>query len=302
MNRYFLITFILIYLLSCTANDRNWVNKNRLPAAISVSNGTIKKNQLEEIKAFSHFLKEMSREQMIASGDEDLQQLATFYFPDSTVTKGFDLHAREIGNLDTFRLVFYEYFDLYSPENDSYLGIFSPGGKALDIHHMKEVSFEGNVNINLIDQQLIEISYYDFFEKQKFGKNRLIPTEGFYMNNFKGKKDIVEGYIYEYYKIDSEGQLKSITENTSVSISRKYPQSSARLLSFSELEELSYDAILRMKNEILAEHGYIFSNKVIQKQFNNEDWYQPRHVNVDTLFTEIEKINLSKLQKLERQY
>ncbi len=302
MNRYLLITFILVYLLSCTANDRNWLGNNSSPAATLVNNGTIKKNHFEEIKAFSHFLKEMSREQMIASGDEGLQQMAALYFPDSTVTTGFDLHAREIGNLDTFRLVYYEYFDLYSSESTSYLGIFSPGGHALDVHKMKNVSFEGNANINLIDQQLIEISYYDFFEKQQFGKNGLIPTEGFYMNNFEGKRDIVEGYIYEYYRIAPDGQLKSITENTSVSIERKYPQSSARILSFSELEELSYDAILRMKNEILAEHGYIFSNKVIQKQFRKEDWYHAQHINVDTLFTEIEKINLTKLQKLEIQY
>ncbi len=57
-----------------------------------------------------------------------------------------------------------------------------------------------------------------------------------------------------------------------MSLDRKYPQSSARILSFSELKELSYDALLRMKNEILAEHGYIFSNKVIQNQFQKESW------------------------------
>ena len=81
---------------------------------------------------------------MIASGDLDLHEMATVYFPDSTVTEGFDLHAREIGNLDTFRLVFYEYFDLYSTDSESYMGIFSPAGEALDIHNLKEVSFEGN--------------------------------------------------------------------------------------------------------------------------------------------------------------
>ena len=301
MNRYSIILLLLTYLLSCTSNDRNWLNKSKL-AAITVNNGTIKNIHLEEIKAFSHFLKEMSREQMIASGDEELQQMAMSYFPDSTVAKGFDLHAREIGSLDSFRLVYYEYFDLYSSENESYLGIFSPSGEALDIHKMKEVSFEGNANINVIDEQLIEISYYDFFEKSKFGKDGLIPTEGFYMNDFDKKRDIMEGYIYEYYQIATDGQLKSISENQSVSIDRKYPQSSARILSFSELKELSYDAISRMKNEILAQHGYIFSNKVIQKQFNKEGWYEAKHSNVEDQLTKIERINVTKLQKLERQY
>lgn len=301
MNRFLLIVLILTYLLSCTSNDRNWLVKSRL-AAVAVSNGTIKKDHLEEIKAFSHFLKEMSKEQMIASGDEDLQQMATLYFPDSTVADGFDLHAREIGNLDTFRLVYYEYFDLYSPENESFLGIFSPAGEALDIHKMKEVSFEGNANINLIDEQLIEISYYDFFEKSKFGKGGLIPTEGFYMNDFDKKREILEGYIYEYYQLAADGQLKSISEKNDVSIDRRYPQSSARILSFSELKELSYDDISRMKNEILAEHGYIFSNKVIQKQFSKEGWYKAQHSNVEAFLSKIEKINLTKLQKLERQY
>ena len=301
MNRFLLFFLLFTYLVSCTSNDRNWLGKNRL-AALAVSQGKIKKNHIQEIKDFSHFLEEMSKEQMIASGDEDLQKMAARYFPDSTVAEGFDLHAREIGNLDTFRLVFYEYFNLYSPESESFMGVFSPNGQALDIHKMKEVSFEGNANINIIDDQLIEISYYDFFKKSAFGKNGLIPTEEFYMNNFDKKREILEGYIYEYYRISADGQLKPIAENTSVSIDRRYPQSSARILSYSELEALSYDEIARMKNEILAEHGYIFANKVVQKQFNKEDWYEAKHTKVEGLLTEIEEINIAKLQKLERQY
>ena len=301
MNRFSVFALILTYLLSCTSNDGNWIDANRA-AAISVNNGSIKKGQLEKINAFSHFLKEMSRENMIASGELELQKMATLYFPDSTVSDGFDLHAREIGSLDSFRLVFYEYFDLYSSENESFMGVFSPSGEALDIHKMKEVSFEGNANINIIDEQLIEISYYDFFEKSLFGKGGLIPTEGFYINDFDKKRDILEGYIYEYYQIAPDGQLKSISKNANANIHRKYPQSSARILSYSELEDLSYDQISRMKNEILAEHGYIFANKVIQKQFDKEDWYEARHTNVDAFFTKIEKINIAKLQKLERQY
>ena len=301
MNRFLLLLLIFSYLLSCTSNDRNWMGKSEV-AAIAVSNRSIKKLHLEEIKKFSHFLKEMSKEQMVASGDQELQNLASVYFPDSTVAVGLDLHAREIGNLDTFRLVFYEYFDLYSTENESFMGIFSPSGEALDIHKMKEVSFEGNANINIIDEQLIEISYYDFFEKSMFGKGGAIPTEGFYMNDFDKKRDILEGYIYEYYQIGADGKLKTISKNATASIDRKYPQSSARILSFSELKELSYDEISRMKNEILAEHGYIFANKVIQKQFDKEDWYEAKYSNVEAYLTKIEKINIAKLQKLERQY
>ena len=252
MNRYSLIVFILIYLISCTSNDRTWLGKNKQPTAIAVNNGSIKKDHFAEIKAFSHFLAEMASEPMIASGDEKLQQMATIYFPDTTVIKGFDLHAREIGNLDTFRLVYYEYFDLYSSDNVSHLGIFSPSGEPLDILKMKNVSFEGNANINLIDEQLIEISYFDFFEKEQFGKNGLVPTEGFYLHKFDEKRGIMEGYIYEYYRINSDGQLNFISENNNVSIKRKYPQSSARVLSFSELKELSSEAILRMKNEIFS--------------------------------------------------
>ena len=302
MNRYSLIVFILIYLISCTGNDSAWLNKAKLPAAIAINNGTIKKDNFEEIKAFTHFLEEMASEPMIASGDEKLQQMATIYFPDTTVIEGFDLHAREIGNLDTFRLVYYEYFDLYSSDNTAYFGVFSPTGEPLDILKMKNISFEGNANINIIDHQLIEISYFDFFEKEQFEKNGLVLTEEFYLHDFDKKRGIMEGYIYEYYRINSNGQLKSISENTTVSIKRKYPQSSARVLSFSELKELPIDAIVRMKNEILAQHGYIFSNEEIQNQFDKEDWYLAWYTDVEAYISEIEKINLAKLQKLERQY
>ena len=53
---------------------------------------------------------------------------------------------------------------------------------------------------------------------------------------------------------------------------------------------------------MLAQHGYIFSNKVIQKQFNKEDWYKAQHSNIEDYLSKIEKINIAKLQKLEQQY
>ncbi len=302
MNRFPLLISLLVYMLSCTGNEAGRMSKTSLSDVLTSNHKSARSSYMEANRAFNDFMAEMARENMIASGDKDLHQLARSYFPDSTVIEGFDLHAREIGGFDTFRLVFYEYFDLYSPKSESYLGIFDSGGKAHDIHKLKKVSFEGNVNINIIDEQLLEISYYDFFEKKQFGKNGLLPVEGFYLNDLKGKEGIAEGYIYEYYRIDSLGQILSISDETFASLDRKYPQSSARILSFSELEGFSYDMIQRMKNEIFAQHGYIFFNKVIQKQFEKESWYKPRRMNIEGMLSEIEKINLAKLQQLEKRF
>ena len=114
MNRYY-IFFLIMYFLSCSPNGHEEPQIHALRASLTIAETELDENT-DAALPFSDFLKEMSRDQMIAAGDEALHELAQLYFPDSTVIKGFDLHAREIGTLGNFKLVFYEYFDLYSSE------------------------------------------------------------------------------------------------------------------------------------------------------------------------------------------
>ena len=57
-----------------------------------------------------------------------------------------------------------------------------------------------------------------------------------------------------------------------------------------------------MKNEILADHGYIFGAEKYRRQFMEKAWYNPRYNDVEAFLSPIEKINIAKLQRLEKQY
>ncbi len=99
---------------------------------------------------------------------------------------------------------------------------------------------------------------------------------------------------YNYYVINKYGyeQLEMIKP----SVGRLCPQVSERVLLKNELKVLQplYDI---MRNEIFADHGYIFKIEKWNKYFTNQDWYTPRFEEVANKLTIIEKINIENILK-----
>ena len=74
-----------------------------------------------------------------------------------------------------------------------------------------------------------------------------------------------------------------------------YPEFSQRLITTSELEELSKDELVYITEEILAKHGLIFFNNETREMFSHKKWYIPQNFRVSQLLTEKEKLNLDKI-------
>ena len=74
-----------------------------------------------------------------------------------------------------------------------------------------------------------------------------------------------------------------------------YPEFSQRLITTSELEELSKDELVYITDEILAKHGLIFFNNETREMFSHKKWYIPQNYRVSNLLTEKEKLNLDKI-------
>ena len=74
-----------------------------------------------------------------------------------------------------------------------------------------------------------------------------------------------------------------------------YPEFSQRLITNSELEELSKDELVYITEEILAKHGLIFFNNETREMFSHKKWYIPQNYRVSQLLTEKEKLNLDKI-------
>lgn len=71
------------------------------------------------------------------------------------------------------------------------------------------------------------------------------------------------------------------------------PESNIRNLRASDLQYLSKDQLTAGRNEIMARHGYIFSNEDLREYFYSKPWYKPS--------TPKEKFNTNVLSKTENQ-
>lgn len=295
--RYLPLTLFFLYLISCTSNDTSRDSYLSAGQALMTSLGA--KHNNEAVRSFSQFVQNISGQPMIAASEVDLQNEALQYFPDSTVSKGYDLHVQELGNLDAHLLLFYEYFDLYENWSKTYLGLFSPEGHAEQVNKLWDISFEGSTSINIIDQKILEVIYYDFFTESDLNQRAIIPADHLYLEAYEARNDKTEGYIYEYYQLGSNGLLEPLSQTQQISINRVFPQASARLFALEEMLRYPNESLQLMANEIYAHHGYRFSDAATRQYFEEQDWYFAQHDNVDTLLSDVERINLEKIRRIE---
>lgn len=109
------------------------------------------------------------------------------------------------------------------------------------------------------------------------------------------KKDLesINKQKEEELKKAKEEYEKAIEENNkSGKYPGKYPFASTKELTNEDLKGLSDFDKKIMKNEILARHGFIFSDKELKEYFSKQDWYKPKSKNVESMLSEIEKRNL----------
>ena len=90
----------------------------------------------------------------------------------------------------------------------------------------------------------------------------------------------------------------SYTRNPS-SIPGRFPQASQRILRVSDVQTFSKDDLKIMRNEIFARHGLIFQTNEMRTYFQNQNWYAPKHNDVSTMLTDIEKSNIQLIQRYE---
>ena len=79
----------------------------------------------------------------------------------------------------------------------------------------------------------------------------------------------------------------------------RFPQASERLLTVSDLQNLSKNDLKIMRNEIFARHGYIFQTDEMKTYFKYQDWYRPRYSDVNSMLTSIEQKNIELIKRYE---
>ncbi len=84
----------------------------------------------------------------------------------------------------------------------------------------------------------------------------------------------------------------------------EYPFTSMRILSKSEIENMSTRAELKfMRNEIFARYGYMFEPKGrMDRHFSSTDWYKPQYDDVTSFLTDIEIQNVNQIKETEIEF
>ncbi len=80
----------------------------------------------------------------------------------------------------------------------------------------------------------------------------------------------------------------------------RYPQGSLRPLSGPDLDGMGPGELQLMRNEIFARHGFIFSNSRLQEYFAAQAWYEPRHRDVFSLLSGVERANVRLIGEREK--
>jgi hypothetical protein len=80
----------------------------------------------------------------------------------------------------------------------------------------------------------------------------------------------------------------------------QYTESSVKLLSSDNVNNLLKDELRLMRNEIYARHGYSFKLKEVRELFDNQDWYMPISTDVRKKLTAIEVKNEKIIKQFEK--
>jgi hypothetical protein len=77
-------------------------------------------------------------------------------------------------------------------------------------------------------------------------------------------------------------------------------ESSSRLLTDEDVNNLYKDELRFMRNEIYARHGYSFKTREVREMFDKEDWYMPVSTDVRKKLTAIEQKNEKLIKQFEK--
>ncbi len=279
INKKYIIIFagvilLLVGLISCAklqgSHDLNF-------AGLMVSNRNVPTRVAPGSFAFYSFIKNLSAPSTDALQGA-LHEEAKNFFPDSTMHPGLSLFGVELAYTDSIRLLYYEFSKAVPPESYAYLSSFTKGGLPIEVLPLKEASFNGNAAVNIIDDAVLELEYYDVYTREGHQEEEL---------------------AFEYYQIEADGHLSLLSTPSFISEEREYLEASARLLSMDELKRYEARELKILELELLAQYGQVFSDPKWQSYFEKTNWYLPRDQEAEALLSGLEKINLQKIRQLQ---
>ena len=134
----------------------------------------------------------------------------------------------------------------------------------------------------------------------------LDDTSGYHWNSFvKGigagfdtMNEDLQSLRKKWYLIEWNGYMNGWHYKASSEAVQKLNSSQNRLKS-SDLENLSQEDLLVLRNSIYARHGYSFKDFKLQVYFMKQPWYLPIYSNIQTKFSKREMQNIELILRYE---
>ncbi len=255
---------------------------------------------------FQKFADSLNRSAVLSESDK-LYQEARLFLPDTTLRPHSYLFGKRLARRDTLDIFFYEISQEDKDGTSFNLVSFFPDGRAIDLIAVHGKTNDANLSISLIDQEIFELAYVDFylspeyFETDRYADapdsiKALQSTQHTAMQDYIWKKDYNETNHYENYRLNQAGVFEKLSRKSEPSLNRKFPFTSTRVLAKDEIERYAVRDLQLMVNEISADYGKIFSSKKLNYYFQKQSWYQPELEEVNHLFSDVERLNLEKIQ------
>jgi len=310
VTKYLLVLFSILGIWSCfnlvlhkQSDNMTSVKNPETTTAPVVLVPTV--SYTERKARFKSFSDSLDRS-MVLSETDDLYKEARLFLPDTTLRSNSYLFGKRLARRDSLDIFFYE-FSTKEGNTWFHLVSFLPDGRAIDLIEVEGKSLDANLSISLIDKEIFELEYVDFYlSPEYFSTDRyeaapdsvkaLQATQHTAMQDYIFKKDYGETSHYENYRLDEHGVFQSLSRNPLPNLNRKFPFASTRVLAVDEIDRYPTASLHIMRNEIYADYGLIFTNQKARKYFTRQSWYQPLHENVDNLLSDIEQINISKIE------
>jgi len=255
---------------------------------------------------FQKFADGLDQAGMLSESDL-LYQEARLFLPDTTLRPQGYLFGKRLARRDSLEIFFYEISQEEEDGTSFNLASFYPDGRAIDLIAVHGKTNDANLSISLIDQEIFELVYVDFylsaeyFESDRYTNapdsiKALQSTQHTALQDYIWKKDYDETNHFENYRLNKGGNFEKLSRNLQTSLNRRFPFASIRVLAEDEIERYPVRDLKLMINEINADHGKIFSNQKLDYYFKKQSWYFPQNEKVDHLLSDVEKLNVKKIQ------
>ena len=200
------------------------------------------------------------------------------------------LEENVVGIFSTATLEWLSLAPREAPYQSWYLGIING-------YHLFSIQVSGDFDFNLyvFDQDGRLRDKREILWGNDGGSVDLIDQKMVQIKRFLAE-DIYSGMEEINLKIDINGQFLKLEGPDYIAPKRKHPQTSATILSIDQINDLTADTLMDMRNELLASTGFIFKNEDTQQSFEKQPWYIPA-TNVIKL-SSLEEYNLLLIEQV----